>query len=69
MTFEGSPDRQVSQRDGVSHQEGPQRQDLVQLTQSHNQTGLTTQTPGAELQPVVNLHIPERRDGETTTVT
>lgn len=56
-TFEGGPDRNISQCQGMSNQEGPQRQSLVQFSQGHAQTGLTTQTLGPELQPVVHLHI------------
>ena len=58
LTFEGSPHRQVGQGKGVSHQEGPQGERLVQFTQRRAQTGLTAQTPSAELQPVVHLQAP-----------
>ncbi len=60
LTFEGSPDRQVRQSEGMSNQEGPQGESLIQFTQCHSQTGLTTQTPSTKLQPVVNLQIPGR---------
>lgn len=59
-TFEGSPDRKVSQGDGMSNQEGPQGEGLVQFSQRRGQTRLTTQTPCAELQPVVDLQVAER---------
>lgn len=60
ITFEGSPDGDVSQGQGVSHQEGTQREGLVQLSQGPGQPGLTTQTLAAELQPVVHLPAPRR---------
>lgn len=59
-TFEGSPDRKVSQGDGMSNQEGPQGEGLIQFSQCRGQTRLTTQTPSAELQPVVDLQVAER---------
>lgn len=35
-TFEGSPDRNISQCQGMSNQEGPQRESLVQFSQCHS---------------------------------
>lgn len=58
LTFEGSPDRKVSQGKGMSNQEGAQGKSLIQFTQCCSQR-LTTQTASTELQPVVNLQIPD----------
>lgn len=55
LTFEGSPDRQVSQREAMPDQEGPQGQGLVQLCQRRCATGWISEAASAELQPVVNL--------------
>lgn len=59
LTFEGSPDREVSQGEGMSNQEGPQGKGLIQVTQSYAQSRLTTQMPSTELQPVVDLQVPD----------
>lgn len=64
LTFEGSPDRKVSQGDGMSNQKGPQGEGLIQFTQCYSQTGLTTQTSSTKLQPMVNLQIPGRISNE-----
>lgn len=58
LTFEGSPDRQVSQGEGAPDQEGPQGEGLVQFTQRHSQIWPITQTASTKLQPVVNLKTP-----------
>lgn len=55
LTFESSPDRQVSQGEGMPNQEGPQGESLVQFSQCHSQIWLITQMASTKLQPVVNL--------------
>ena len=57
LTFQGSPDREIRQREGMSDQEGAQGKGQIQFTQRPGQTGLATQTASAELQPVVDLQI------------
>lgn len=59
LTFEGSPDGQVSQGQGMTDQERPQGKNLVQFTQCHCQTRLAGQTTITELQPMVHLQLPE----------
>lgn len=56
-TFEGGPDGNISQCQGMPDQEGPQRESLVQFSQCHSQTSVATQTLGTKLQPVVHLQI------------
>lgn len=62
LTFESSPDRQVSQGEGMPNQEGPQWESLVQFSQCHSQIWLITQTASTKLQPVVNLKTSWRKN-------
>lgn len=64
LTFEGGPDREISQGESMSDQEGPHGKDHVQFTQCHGQTRLTTQMASTELQPVVDLQRPDRISNE-----
>lgn len=59
LTFEGRPHTEIGQGDSMSDQVGSQRKSQIQFAQCLSQARLTAQTPGTELQPVVDLQAPD----------